>query len=216
MTYLQLVNSVLRRLREREVSSVSDTAYSKLIGDFVNDARAEVEAAWGWSSLRTTFSIPTTANVFNYTLVDSRNAFSVLHVLNDTSNIQMKYQTGIWFDNKFLTESPVATGAPEYYNFNGTSLNNDTQVDVYPIPDGVYNLYFNVVLRGLDMTADSDVLAVPERPVILLALAKAIEERGEDGGTSSMNAYAAGRAALADEISMDAGRRQEDTIWYSV
>ena len=37
MTYLQLVNSVLRRLREEEVSTVSQNSYSKLIGEFVND-----------------------------------------------------------------------------------------------------------------------------------------------------------------------------------
>ena len=37
--YLTLVNSVLRRLREDEVSAVANTAYSKMAGDFVNDAR---------------------------------------------------------------------------------------------------------------------------------------------------------------------------------
>ena len=39
MTYLQLVNSVLRRLRENEVDTVAETSYSALIGDFVNDAK---------------------------------------------------------------------------------------------------------------------------------------------------------------------------------
>ena len=39
MTYLQLVNSVLRRLRENEVDSVNQNNYSKLIGEFVNDAK---------------------------------------------------------------------------------------------------------------------------------------------------------------------------------
>jgi len=61
MTYLEIVNSVLRRLREREVLSVSESSYSKLIGDFVNDARNEVETAWGWSALRTTLTLTTTA-----------------------------------------------------------------------------------------------------------------------------------------------------------
>ena len=37
-TYLQLVNNVLIRLREQEVSSVGDTVYSSLIGVLVNDA----------------------------------------------------------------------------------------------------------------------------------------------------------------------------------
>lgn len=39
MTYLNLVNNVLRRLREDEVSSVADSTYSKLAGDFINDAK---------------------------------------------------------------------------------------------------------------------------------------------------------------------------------
>jgi hypothetical protein len=44
----------------------------------------------------------------------------------------------------------------------------------------------------------------------------AIEERGEDGGQQSINAYAAAQSALADEIAFDAARHPEDTIWYSV
>ena len=42
MTYLNLVNNVLRRLREDEVSSVTDNTYSKMVGDFVNDAKKMV------------------------------------------------------------------------------------------------------------------------------------------------------------------------------
>ncbi len=46
--FLQLVNSVLRRMREDETSSVESTtdSYVKLIGEFVNDARRIVEDAW--------------------------------------------------------------------------------------------------------------------------------------------------------------------------
>ena len=32
-TYLSLMNSVLRRLREEEVADVTETAYSKMVGD---------------------------------------------------------------------------------------------------------------------------------------------------------------------------------------
>ena len=35
MTYLNLVNAVLRRMRETEVTSISATAYSALIGELV-------------------------------------------------------------------------------------------------------------------------------------------------------------------------------------
>ncbi len=215
MTYLEIVNKVLRRLREREVASVSQTSYSKLIGDFVNDAKKEVEDAWQWSALRTTLTLTTVADTFNYELNGSQNNFNILDVVNDTSNRFMQYKSSSWFNNEFLNMSP-STGSPQYYNFNGVSADGDTQVDIYPIPDGVYELRFNCVLRPSELVNNTDKIVVPNQPVFLLAVAKAIEERGEDGGTSSINAYAAGRAALADEIAYDAARHPEDTIWNAV
>lgn len=213
MTYLEIVNKILRRLREREVASVSQTSYSKLIGDFVNDAKKEVEDAWQWSALRTTLTLTTQADVFNYELNGSQNNFNILDVVNDTSNRFMSYQTSTWFNNAFLNTG-AGRGSPKHYNFNGVSADGDTQVDIYPIPDGVYELRFNCVVRPSELVNNTDKILVPHQPVFLLATAKAIEERGEDGGTSSMNAYAAGRSSLADEIAYDAARHPEDTIWY--
>ncbi|MFZ9210909.1 MAG: hypothetical protein ACO22M_00445 [Candidatus Nanopelagicaceae bacterium] len=214
MTYLEMVNKVLRRLREREVGAVSQTSYSKLIGDFVNDAKAEVENAWKWSALRTTLTLTTQANVFNYELNSSQNNFSIIDVINDTSNRFMEYKTSVWFDNQFLNMSP-ATGAPQFYSFNGVANDGDTQVDIYPIPDGVYQLRFNCVIRPVPLVLDADVIVIPHQPVFLLAVSKAIEERGEDGGTTSINAFQASRNSLADEIAYDAARHPEETIWYT-
>ena len=53
MTYLQLINNVLKRLRESEVDTANETEYSALIGAFVNDAKQIVEASHSWSALRT-------------------------------------------------------------------------------------------------------------------------------------------------------------------
>ena len=52
MNYLTLVNNVLRRLREDSVLSVTETTYSTLIGDILNDAKNIVEHSWDWSALR--------------------------------------------------------------------------------------------------------------------------------------------------------------------
>lgn len=219
MTYLQLVNAVLRRLRENEVSTVQGTGnantYARLIGDFINESKSQVEVAWDWSALRTTLTLNTEANVFNYELQGTKNNFKVLDVWNDSNDIEMRYQTASWFNQEFLTTSPQH-GIPLYYNFNGVSVDRDTQVDLYPIPDGVYNLRFNVTQRQAELSADTDTTLLPTRPIILLATAMAIEERGEDGGQQSMNAYAAAKSALADEIAMDAARHPEETLWYSV
>ena len=219
MTYIELVNSVLRRLRESEVTTVqgagNSNAYARLIGDFVNEAKSQVEAAWKWSALRQTLTATTVAGTFNYEIQGSRNNFEVLSVLNDTSDLVMLYKDANWFNEVFLLTDPEQ-GEPAYYNFNGVSEDGDTQVDIYPVPDGAYTLRFNVVLRNVPLVDDSDNMVVPSRPVILLATAMAIEERGEDGGQQSVNAYRAGMSALADSISLDAGRHPEETVWYSV
>jgi hypothetical protein len=39
MTYLQLVNKVLTRLRENTVDTVGQSTYSALVGELVNDAK---------------------------------------------------------------------------------------------------------------------------------------------------------------------------------
>ena len=70
MTYLNLVNAVLRKLREDEVSTVSETDYSRLVGDFVNDALSTVEASWDRSCLRSTITLTTVVDQSTYSLTD--------------------------------------------------------------------------------------------------------------------------------------------------
>ena len=50
MTYLNIVNNVLRRLREDTVTTISANTYSAMVGDFINDAKQLVENAWDWSN----------------------------------------------------------------------------------------------------------------------------------------------------------------------
>jgi hypothetical protein len=214
MTYLELVNNILRRLRERTVSTVDETSYSTLVGVLINDAKEEVENAWNWSALRNTLTVTTVADTFNYELNGTQNRFKILDVVNDTSNFFMQYRSASDFNNWFLNQTP-ATGDPRYYSFNGISSDGDTQVDIYPIPASVYSLRFNVIQPQADLSADADVLSVPAKPVQLLAYAKAVEERGEDGGASASSAYATAARALNDAISFDSAKHPEEIIWES-
>jgi len=214
MTYKDLVNNVLRRLRETEVSSVQTNSYSKLIGDLVNDAKDLVENSWDWSALRTTLTITTTSGVFNYSLTGSQNNIKELNVLNDTSNLPMIYQTNNWFDSQFLLGNPVS-GAPVYYTYNGVDTDGDTLIDIYPKPDGVYSLRFNCALRNGDLSADTDTIKIPAMPVMHLAVAFAARERGETGGTSTQEYFAMANKYLSDAIAMDAARHPEETIFYT-
>ena len=214
MTYLQLVNSVLRRIREDEVVSIENTtdSYVKLIGEFVNDARRIVEDAWDWSALRKTITVTTSSGVFNYTITETNNSFKILDVINDTSNFFMRPASSSWMNNAYLIQEPIS-GSPEYYSWNGVDSNGNAQVDVYPKPDQAYTLRFNIVDRGDPFTADADKLVVPSAPVIQYAVALASRERGETGGTSAQELFALADTTLADAVAFDAARFPSETVW---
>jgi hypothetical protein len=213
--YLELTNDVLIRLREPEASSVSDNAYVKLISKYVNDSKRQVEDAYNWNALSETLSAVTASDIFNYVLEGTGQRFRVIDVLNDTSNFVMKNATTKWMNEMFLLSSPTKN-TPMYYNFNGTDSNGDTQVDLFPIPDGVYNLRFNVIRPQVELVTNADKLLVPHEPVILGALARAQAERGEDGGVQSAETYALFKQSLADAISLESGRYIEESEWVSV
>ena len=210
--FLQLTNSVLNRLRESEATSVSDNDYVKLVARWINDSKRQVEDAYNWNSLSETLSATTTADVFNYVLEGSGQRFRVIDVLNDTSNCFVNNASTRWMDEKFLLTT-AQKGSPTYYNFNGTNINGDTQVDLYPIPNGAYNIRFNIIKPQVELVANADVLLVPHEPVILGAYARAIAERGEDGGVQSNEAYALYSQSLADAISLESGRYIEEQSW---
>ena len=215
MTYLEMVNNVLKRLRERSVSSVNENSYSALIGVLINDAKREVEDSWDWSALRNTITATTSNGIASYVLTGSQNNIKVLDVLNDTDDFFMQYADAHWMTRQFLATTPQSD-SPLYYSFNGVNDSGDTQVDIYPIPNGTYTLRFNVIQRNPELTSDADTIAVPSQPVLMLAYAKAIEERGEDGGVAASSAYVAATRSLNDAISLDAIKHPEELIWQAV
>lgn len=210
--FLQLTNSVLNRLRESEATSVNDNDYTRLVARWINDSKRQVEDAYNWNSLSETLSATTTNDIFNYVLEGSGQRFRVIDVLNDTSNCFVQNASTRWMDERFLLTT-AQKGAPRYFNFNGTDINGDTQVDLYPIPDGAYNIRFNIIRPQTELVNNADILLVPHEPVILGAYARAIAERGEDGGVQSNEAYALYSQSLADAISLESGRYVEEQQW---
>ena len=214
MTYLNLVNGVLRRLREDEVSNVSESTFSKMVGDFVNDAKDLIETAWDWSALRSTLTITTSADDNLYSITGSRSEGKILNLINDTSNLEMQYQTQNWFDDKEYIQESV-TGAPQYYTYSGVDGSDDTQIKIYPTPDKAYTLRARVVLRNIALSSDSDTLAIPSAPVLHMAIALLARERGETGGTSTAEYFNIADKHLSDAIALDAQKHPEETIFYT-
>ena len=66
-----------------------------------------------------------------------------------------------------------------------------------------------------ELSEDTDTTALQKNVITSLAWAKAIEERGEDGGISVSSQYGVANKALADAIAIEAARRpDEETVWY--
>jgi hypothetical protein len=103
-----------------------------------------------------------------------------------------------------------------FFSFNGIDSNGDTKVDLYPIPDGVYQIVFNIYDPQPDLSSDSSSLNIPSEPVVQLAYAKALIERGEDGGLQSSEAYDLFRQVLADYIAIESSRYIEEEVWVTV
>jgi hypothetical protein len=213
-TYLEAVNDVLIRLREPEVTSVNDTAYSKLIGKYVVDAQRQVEDSYNWNALSNTLTMNTLPDLFNAVLVGSGVRFRLIDVIDDTNNRVLKYRSSKEMNDLFLNQEQKK-GPPEYFNFNGVSPEGDTQVDLYPIPDAVYTVRFNIIQPQDPLQFDADKLLVPAEPVIFLAYAKALAERGEDGGMLTSEAYQLFQQSLADHISNESNLFEEEFIWAS-
>jgi hypothetical protein len=212
MNYLELVNDVLVRLREDEVTAVTDTSYSKLVSKFVNDAKRFVEDSYQWNALSETLTVTTSNDLFNYVMTGAGQRFRVIDVINSEDNIFLKYMPFSEMNNLFLNQTPQK-GSPMYYNFNGVDINGDTQVDIYPIPDAEYNVFFNIYKPQVSLSDNADTITVPSEPVIKYAYALAVAERGEDAGFSASEARAFADQSLADHISLENGRYRDEYVW---
>ena len=214
MTYLELVNDVLNRLRESSVATVTETDYSSLIGKFVNDAKKQVEDAWRWNVLNTTIIVNTSAGVSQYTVTGSGKRFSVVSV-NDTTNKGILFPMPISQIRDAQQLSTISNGVPGNYAFNGETGGN-SNVELFPTPNGTYAIKFNLFVPQADLSTGSTELLVPSEPVVAFAYARALVERGEDGGLSSSEAYGLARSILSDAIAIESNRGIENDIWIPV
>jgi len=205
MTYLDLINNVLRRLREDTVDTVNSTTYSSLIGDLVNDAKKIVENSFDWTALRDSIVVNTVDGTNQYSLTGSGDLAVVKDVMNTTAKKFMHQRSQSFFNNVNYNTSPVS-GSPDYFTFVGIDSNQDLTVQLYPNPDAAYTIRFDVSVPQADLSTDSDRLSVPVNPVIQLAYAMALRERGETGGQSAAEQFAVASTALSDAISFDANR----------
>ena len=82
------------------------------------------------------------------------------------------------------------------------------------IPINAETLSFDIVKYQDELATASTVISVPTKPIILGAWARAIAERGEDGGTQSSLMAQEASEALKQAIILDSGNTRYETDWF--
>tara|TARA_R110000823_G_scaffold2934_6_gene11683 strand:- start:4271 stop:4942 length:672 start_codon:yes stop_codon:yes gene_type:complete len=218
-TYRELINQVLIRLREDTIptnwsGAINDsstiTDYQKVIGALVNDSKRDIESYHDWLVLRETVDVTTVSGTRNYNLSAGQD-IKVLDVINQDQGTHLNQ-----ISQKHLNSLKYPTGNsgdPLFYSFNGVDSSNNLKVDLEPIPNNAHTISFDINKPQSELTLAATVMKAPTQPVILGAWARAIAERGEDGGTNTSVAAAEVSNALNQAIALDSGNTRYEMDW---
>lgn len=220
-TFLTLVNDVLVRMREPAVSTVAENTLSSLVGVFVNDAKRQVNDAFNWPALATYVTVTTVIGTADgYVLTGAGTRFKVNDVMNSTSATSSFYMldgiTRAQYDIYVYGTNLQPNNLPINYVFEGVNTNGDAKVKFWPTPDKVYSIRFSLIIPETDFVNNSDTTLMPKDPIVFGALARALVERGEDGGMPSSEAFALYKSSLADLVSLEASRAAENQEFVAV
>jgi hypothetical protein len=220
MTFREVINEVLIRLRETPIASdwsgaINDSStvsdYNKVIGALVNDSKRSIESYHDWQILRETVAITTVADTKNYNL-SSGQEFKILDVVNNATGNELVQVSRAYLNReRYPTAS---TGEPHYYGFNGADSSNNLKVDLSPTPSKAETISFDMVKYQDVLTLAATTVKIPTKPLILGAYARALSERGEDGGTQSSIAATEASTSIAQAIMMDSGNTQFESDWF--
>lgn len=211
--FIDIVNKVLDRLREARVTDIAQSPYSRMIGEFVNKIKFDVEQAHRWQTLRDSWQATTSDEVASYYMELAGPRAQFLDCFNITTHEEVRKSTNDEMDRLLVLNEPNKKGPPKIYIPNAHWSTKDVKIDIWPVPDGAYLIQWNLYVPQGELVENDDYLAVPYRPVIEGVLAMAYAERGEDGGQMSIAQWEIYKQTLSDAIAVDAGLNDEESIW---
>ncbi|MGD9590807.1 MAG: hypothetical protein AB7Q37_18605 [Pyrinomonadaceae bacterium] len=207
-TYLGLINKVMVELREPVVTDITGE-FARLVGQKVNQAKRDVEAATQWSYLRTEIDFVTVVGQQDYTMTGT-NARSILakdpsgraQVFNITTSVMGRLrEMPREYHRADIAWNLASNSVPSLFSLRRTPTT--ITLSLYPKPDAVYSMRAVFYIPQVELSATSDVISVPEEPVYLLAAAYVAAERGDGSGTMAQELAAAGQKALIEAINFD-------------
>lgn len=176
-TLLQLVNEVLRRTGQMEVSTLTGAQTpATQTRDFLNETYFEMLQRLKVQRLMKSGSFPTINGTASYTLAadgeaDSLIADSVIETASQQRLTEVDYTYP-------LSHGTMASGKPEAFYRSGN------QITLYPAPNAVYTLQYRYLVKPAALTNDLDTTQLPpewEKVLILGTQARLEKFLGENG-----------------------------------
>ena len=239
VTLLDVVNRINIRLRDTIVTSVTSTVssspatttgmtnYTDTLVRLINDAKREVEDAFGWLDLQETIAVETVSGTNTYAVqqtiggvIYTNSRTRLMDVYNTTNNVRLTVYPYNYL-RQLAQNTSVTNAEPTSYAIKGlitptygvdgtNTVNQSVEAYLYPTPNSAYSLSIECVVPQEDLFDNTDYFKVPWYPVYLRALALAIRERGEDEGELSSDVEQAYAQALGDAIAYE-----QKNLWQS-
>lgn len=219
-TQLQTVNKILRRLRETPVTSVASTSYAQLIALFVNEAKEIMEDSWFWTVNETAIDTSILADgTLTYDLTDTNDRSFLMRWHNE--GIPMAFDTTASGESQLFDISlkernriretwngdPDASASPDAFSLTPDADGRGWTISLlYPSNTArTWRTYWYIPQTELaiDGTDDSTEIVLPQRPLYLMALMLAMNERGEEMGEPGQMIQKQAQDALAAAMELD-------------
>lgn len=153
-TYLELVNKVLKRITQTELSSDVSSAigHAKIIAELINEAQMELwMETTNWYTLYSTRTISTTADLATYALADDWGR--TITLIDTTTGRVLTEDVLRAFDES--DPDSDTTGTPTHFAIQGGNYR------LYPIPDGTYSLRERYWKIPTPLSADDSTSSLP-------------------------------------------------------
>ncbi|MDE2015964.1 MAG: hypothetical protein KGJ89_05060 [Patescibacteria group bacterium] len=168
-TYLELINRVLRRITQAEITTVAGvTGQAKIISNLINEAQNELYTETNWYTLYATRTFSTVAATETYAVATDfgRN----IDLIDMTNNLTLMENSSKFFD----IDDPQDTdqGNPIWFSIQGANYR------LYPIPAGIYTIRDRYWKVPAILSGDTDTSILPldaENCIIQWSLYKMLE-----------------------------------------
>jgi hypothetical protein len=150
-----------------------------------------------------TIDLTASTNERSYLLEDTHTGAAQAWITTSGKEDRLTLITSTQMRDLVERDTTSTNAQPTYISFTRSA--SGLTAELYPTPDDTYAYKFIFVVPQDDLSAKTDVLSIPSEPVWRLALAMAIEERGDEFSGSVERYYARANDALARAIMTDFG-----------